>query len=165
MLNPAAANSLAAVRRHPILRPGLALRFVLILTSLMYVVGPTFVQWISLDTIRDEVAVMRIAEAPVVTGTDGAMPSQLAPGQGVPSQEVQTLFANAEGLVGAGLVALGEVHENGGRMGDGLVALVIRGVQVLALGLFAYVLGIRMTIRYQPRHGRGMAMRLMARKG
>ena len=163
MLNPATAGSLArgAVRRTSVLQPGTVLRFVLGVTAIIYVLGPTLAQWITFDTVRAEVAALREAPVPALGGLEG---------EPTVSAEVQGMFEdvapeNVKGLVGPGLSALGTMNESANDLGSYLLAAAIRAAQIAAIACAAIIVGLRSTVRYKPKHGAGWLSVLLGRSG
>lgn len=160
MLNPATAGSLARSRlRRVVLQPNLALRIALTVFAAVYVVGPSVAQWISLEQVRDEVAVTRVVPMPLM-----AEPTNSA------SPQVQQLLEDAapsemRELVAPGLVAAGELQDGAARLGATLAAAAVRAAQVVALALAVIVVGVRSTRRYRPRHAGGAAATLFSRRG
>ena len=162
MLRTATANGFARhrARRRAMLKPGVVLRMALISSAVLYVLAPAVAQWVSLDAVRDEVAALRALDVP-------ALAVVADPG---PSPKVQSLLENAapedvRDLVAPGLVAVGELGDGLDRLRAGLVAGGIRAAQAFVFLLGTFVLSLRSTIRYRPRHPGGVESRILARKG
>ncbi len=158
MLNPTTAGSLVRSRiRRVVLQPNLALRIALTVFSLVYVAGPSIAQWVSLEPVRDEVAVTRVVPMPVSQPPAAASP------------HVQGLLEDAapaevRDLVAPGLVAAGELQDGAARLGAALAAAAIRAVQVAIVVLAVTIVSVRSTKRYRPRHAGGAAAAMFSRR-
>ena len=162
MLNPVAVDVLSQshARRVTRLGPGVAVRAILFVTAFLYIMGPTLAQWVSFDRVRAEVAAERLAEPPA-----SAIEEFVEPSPQVEALLEEMAPENARVLVGPGLAALGQVGESAGGIGSALLDSAIRAAQIaLALAALALV-SLRSTLRYKPRHGRGVLAVLVSRKG
>ena len=146
MLSPTAVNALTRplVRRTSRLASGAGLKAILIVSALIYVLAPVVAQWASYEPVRQELAAIRIAEPPEPSsiGLDGVI----------------------DGSGGAESWALGSVGDLVPTTGWTVVETMVRALQVSGLFTVLFIVSLRSTVRYRPRHGSGVGAAVLTRK-
>jgi hypothetical protein len=130
---PAAANRL--------FKPGTALRIVLAIVTILYVAGPTALQWMSFSGQRAEVAAIRRLEPPVTVG-----PTSF--------DIVGQASENADAVLRPALARVAMMETPQSRMVPIAQRTAIRAMQIGIAAFLAFVITVRRSSSHRPRHAR-----------
>lgn len=162
MLNHESLTAAIPARRTRLLRPGVALRIGLALVTLLYVVGPTVIQWMSFANQRVEVAALRQYQATVAAGRDEK--------PDVASEPLAALFEHSapddvRPLVRPALATVANIDVPARQILDIVRAAALRVVQIAIAALLALIITARTSSDHSPRHARpGVRARLLVRR-
>jgi len=140
-----------------LLRPGTALRIVLALITVLYVAGPTALQWMSMSAQRAEVAALRSQQAQItmVGGEQGETLTDV----------VGQASIDADSVIRPAVARVANIDVPANRFVAVVQGTALRTIQVGLAALLSLIITVRRSSNHQPRHARpGLSARLLIRK-